>query len=262
MTNLIYKPAGRAAEYAEWACNLFRGCSHGCTYCYAPAVLRMSREAFGTPCPRKDVLRLLEKEARARQAGRALLASPSPKGRDGQGVADQVLLCFTTDPYQPEDAEAGITRRAIEILHDTGHSVRVLTKGGTRALRDLDLFTPADAFGVTLTCLSNRFSLEWEPGAALPDSRIAALRAFHEAGIPTWVSLEPVLSPLSAVTIIRRTHGIVDHWKIGAMNYHPHAQGIDWPKFAREVVATLEGVGAQYLLKDDLAKHLPGVSEP
>ncbi|MHB9110419.1 MAG: radical SAM protein, partial [Armatimonadota bacterium] len=176
MTDVIYQPKGRAGEYGALACNLFSTCPHACTYCYVPSVLRTTSEAFHQPAvPRKDIMRQLEKDARKRQA---------------RGEGGQVFLCFTCDPYPAEDMEPAITRRAIEILHDTGHTVRVLTKGGTRALRDLDLFGPGDAFGVTLTCISPSNSEKWEPGAALPSDRITALREFHKAGIPTWVSLE------------------------------------------------------------------------
>jgi DNA repair photolyase len=78
----------------------------------------------------------------------------------------------------------------MEILREYNLGFCALTKGGTRALRDLDLFRPdRDAFASTITSLDEATSLHWEPNAALPADRITALKAFHDAGIFTWVSL-------------------------------------------------------------------------
>ena len=100
------------------------------------------------------------------------------------------MLSFTTDVYNPSDMT--LTRPSLETLADHGLGFCTLTKGGTRALRDLDLFRPdRDAFASTLTSLDDRFSQKWERNAALPGDCLAALRAFHERGIFTWVSLSP-----------------------------------------------------------------------
>jgi len=121
----------------------------------------------------------------------------------------------------------------------------VLTKGGGQALRDLNLFTPRDAFGTTLTLLDNAESTKWEPRAALPGNRIRTIQRFHQAGIPTWVSLEPVLDPTIALEIIRRTHPFVDVFKIGKLNYHPLTKKIDWPRFGHDAIALLKSIGYQ-----------------
>jgi DNA repair photolyase len=236
---LIYEPKGRAREYAAWACNVYRGCDHGCTYCYAPAALRMSREQFATVQQRRDFLRNLEREA----------ATVKTNG-------EPILLCFSTDPYCHLDVELKLTRETIKILHAAGHRVTVLTKGGTRALRDLDLFGPRDTFATTLTLLEMNESRKWEPGAAPPYDRVVAIEKFHDAGIPTWVSLEPVLSAAYALEIIRQTHPFVDLYKIGKWNYSQDANAIDWRKFAADAVALCESLGKRYLLKRDLACSL------
>jgi DNA repair photolyase len=241
--SLIYEPKGRAREYAALACNIYRGCDHGCEYCYAPSATQRQREDFAESQTRgPDFLARLSKEAHKRQAA---------------GLGGSVLLCFTCDPYQHLDAELGLTREAIQILHATGHDVQILTKGGTRALRDLDLFGPEDAFATTLTFLDEARSLEWEAGAALPGDRIQAIRAFHEAGIPTWVSLEPVLDPATALNIIRGVYPFVDLFKIGKLNYHPLAKSINWTRFGINVIALLESLGRPYYIKRDLAMLLP-----
>jgi DNA repair photolyase len=238
---LIYEPAGRAREYAALACNVYSGCGHRCVYCYAPSATQRSRDAFSAPHIRPGFLEKLTREAAKYQAA---------------GVTGRVLLSFTTDPYQPIDVEHAITRRTIEILHAHGLSVQVLTKGGRRALRDLDLFTAADAFATTLTLLDEQHSVTWEPGAASPEDRIATIREFYRAGIPTWVSLEPVLNPASALEIIRRTAAFVDLYKVGKLNYHPLARSIDWARFAQDAIALLQHLGKPHYIKDDLAAFL------
>jgi DNA repair photolyase len=249
MTNLIYEPKGRAREYAALACNVYRGCDHACVYCYAPSATQRQRADFVLSSTRgPDFLPSLEREA----------ARLSRTGAAGK----QVLLSFTCDPYQAIDAQHQVTRRAIQILHRNGFNVCTLTKGGYRALRDLDLFGAHDAFATTMTLLDDAASLEWEPGAALPSERIDTIRQFHAAGITTWVSLEPVIDPAAALEIIRLTHQFVDLYKVGKMNYHPIANEIDWRQFALDAVSLLDSLSKRYYVKNDLAAFLPGGKAP
>jgi DNA repair photolyase len=121
------------------------------------------------------------------------------------GITEQVLLSFSTDPYHPGDTTP--TRQTIEILTKHGLGFCTLTKGGTRALRDIDLFRrDRDAFAATLTSLDDHFSRKWESNAPLPGDRIAALKRFHDAGIFTWVSIEPVLDIEASLAVVEATH--------------------------------------------------------
>src|SRR5262245_15619367 len=185
--SIIYAPAGQAGEYAKLATNPYRGCGHKCVYCYVPAVLKMSRAEFDAGgVPRDDFYGKLRKDAYKYQQA---------------GITEQVMLSFTTDPYHPGDTS--LTRQTIEVLREHGLGFCALTKGGSRALRDIDLFrTDRDAFASTLTSLDDAVSLEWEAGAALPQDRIDTLRRFHDAGIFTWVSLEPVYDTETTLEII------------------------------------------------------------
>jgi len=245
--SLIYEPRGQAREYAPLACNVYRGCEHACCYCYAPSATRRERDDFIRPSPRKGFIAKLRKEAAKRKA----------KG--------QVLLSFTCDPYQPIEQQFRITRQTIQILHTHGFTVQILTKGGSWALQDLDLLGPKDAFATTMTLLDKTRSLEWEPNAALPADRVATIRAMHEAGIPTWVSLEPVIDPRDALTIIHETYRFVNLYKVGKLNYseqlpdHLRRQvsGIDWYRFAKDVVCLLNDVKVPYYVKDSLRSYLP-----
>ena len=243
---LIYPPKGRAGEYAALALNHYHGCDHACAYCYVPNVLRERPEEFHQPRLREDRQRFLAKLEREADRFMATVGKRSP----------QVLLCFSTDPYCQFDAEQRLTRDVIQVLHRYGIPVNVLTKGGMRAHRDIDLFTEQDAFGSTLTCLSDAESHQWEPGAALPADRLAALRLFHAAGIPTWVSLEPVINPIDVFQLIEKSYPFVDTWKVGTLNYHPRASKIDWAEFGREVKQRLDAVGACYIFKADLLAKL------
>jgi DNA repair photolyase len=240
--NIIYAPAGQAGEYAALATNPYRGCGHKCDYCYVPGVLRMDRKEFDAGAvARPGFLRLLEKDA---SKYRAL------------GITEQVMLSFTTDPYHPGDTT--FTRDVLKVLQQYGLGICTLTKGGRRALRDLDLFRPGrDSFAATLTTLDPAFSLKWERAAALPADRIHTLRTFHNAGIFTWVSLEPVLDRDAALEIIRQTHTFVDLFKIGRANYIGLTKTTDWKRFTEDILNVLAETGARYYIKRDLQPFLP-----
>ncbi len=239
-TQIIYEPRGRAREYAPLAANLYAGCSHGCTYCYACGAVRRKKEDFHTRVSvRDDVLRKLERDAIKLQ-----------------GDDRTVLLSFTTDPYQPCESETKVTRRAIQILHRYDLRVELLTKGGTRAARDFDLLTAADRFASSLTFLDDADSAAWEPNAALPSDRIDAIREAKRRGLTTWASLEPVIDPEQSLEIIRATSEVVDLYKVGTLNHHPAGASIDWADFGRRAIALLESLGAAYYIKADLRKHI------
>jgi DNA repair photolyase len=262
----IYEPRGAAREYAPLACNLYRGCVHGCRYCYSPATLRMSREEFhGSSRPRPGILEALEKDARR-------LVSSRPVGMP------YVLLCFTSDPYPPSASgfvapkqddwlrgtsppapnDSSTTRRALEILAAHDVPVEVLTKAGTRAARDFDLLaTMRAAFATTLLFTDDRDRAEWEPNAAPVEDRIEAIREAHRRSIPTWVSVEPIIDPKQALALIETLSDIVDEWRIGKLNHHPLAATIDWAAWAPRLLDAAQASGRRYMIKDALAGYLP-----
>ena len=243
---VVYEPAGKAREYSYLACNLYRGCGHRCSYCYAPSVLRLTRAEFCQPAVRPGVLEKLRLDCQEAAE---------------RGEQRQILLCFTCDPYQELDERQQLTRHAIDILHAYGQSVVTLTKGGRQALRDIDKFIDGDAFATSLTCCDDGNSQKWEPGAALPQDRIDVLKAFHDQGTPTWVSIEPVIHPAWSLELIERSAPWVDEFRIGKMNHHPLADGIDWADFGRRAVALCERLGANYMLKVDLKALMANVPQ-
>jgi len=232
----IYEPRGAAQEYAPLAVNLYRGCSHGCRYCYASACLRMRREDFARPAPRVGVLDALEKDAAKLDAG-----------------AGPVLLCFTCDPYQPLEAQCLITRLALTILERAGARIRILTKGAELAMRDLDLFAEYDVeVGVTLAWLGDKRRAEWEPHASTVAQRLELLRAAKGRGCRTWVSVEPVIDANEALGMLRRVapDGVVDRWALGKLNHQRRLEArVDWARYLGRAREILEGQNV-YIKRD------------
>lgn len=241
--NIIYAPAGQAGEYAPLACNPYRGCGHKCAYCYVPRVLKITREEFDAGAnERSNFIDSLKKDAKKYQAA---------------GITEQVMMSFTTDPYHPGDNT--LTRDVITILQDYGLGVCTLTKGGSRALRDIDLFRPTrDAFASTLTTLDDDFSRKWERGAQLPGNRIETLKEFHSRGVFTWVSLEPTLNTESSLSIVEATHEFVDLYKIGRANYLPMTNTTDWEDYTHNMISLCQKLNVKHYIKKDLQPYLPG----
>jgi DNA repair photolyase len=250
--SVIYEPQGRAGEYSELALNLYTGCPNGCKYCYVPDVLHMPAEEFHrTTRPR---LTLADIEESADIYGK-------PPARQLDMLADKkvdtrnILLCFTCDPY-PQGGSS-FTRDAIRVLKSRGLRITILTKNPGKALNDCDLLVPGeDKFGVTLTTILSVDSAEWEPWAQMPGERMAALKRAHDLGLETWVSLEPVINPEWTIKLMEMTRGFASHYKVGKMNYHPHAKTINWQKFGWDIKRRMDELGVKYYLKRDLIQEM------
>lgn len=240
---IIYAPAGQAGEYAPLATNPYRGCGHGCAYCYVPLVTKQPRPDFDAGAVPRDrfIDRLIRDADKYREAG----------------LTEQVMLSFTTDPYHPGDTR--LTGATIELLKHYGLGFCTLTKGGSRALRDIRSFRPErDAFASTLTSLDVSFSLKWERKAALPGDRLAALRAFHDRGVFTWVSLEPTLDVEHSLEVVDATHEFVDLYKVGRANYLKEiTRTTDWRDYTRRMIDKLQKLGKRHYIKRDLQEYLP-----
>lgn len=173
----------------EWSLNPYRGCSHGCSYCYA----RPTHEFLGFSAGLDFESRILVK-----QDAHILLERAIARPR---WQAVPLAMSGVTDPYQPAERKLGITRRCLEVLEATGHPVSIVTKGRT-VERDIDLLSSLaerDAAHVTvsITTLDRRLQRAMEPRAAPPEHRLAAIRALREEGIPVAVSVAPVIPGLT-----------------------------------------------------------------
>lgn len=238
----IYAPAGQAGEYAPLAANPYRGCGHKCAYCYVPRITKQPRAEFDAGAvTRKNFVSNILADAKKYQLA---------------GITEQVMLSFTSDPYHSGDSSP--TRQTLEILRDHGLAFCTLTKGGTRSFRDIELFRPdRDAFASTLTSLDDTFSKKWERGAALPGDRLEALKRFHEAGIYTWVSLEPTIDVESSLSIVEATHEFVDLYKVGRVNYLQITKTTDWEDYTHRMIDLLHKLGKAHYIKKDLQPYLP-----
>ena len=240
--SFIYGPRGQAGEYAPLSANPYRGCGHKCAYCYVPKVLFIDRAEF-------------DAGAVIRPNFEAGLLKDAAKYK-ALGLDGQVMLSFTTDPYPPQHHV--LTRWTLQTLQEHGLAVCTLTKGGKRALRDLDVFRPKhDAFASTLTSLDAKFSRKWERDAADPDERISTLRAFHDAGIYTWVSLEPTIDVEASLAIVDATHEFVDLYKVGRVNYVGMTKTTDWRDYTLRMIEKLQHLGKAHYIKKDLQPYLP-----
>jgi DNA repair photolyase len=241
VSSAIYEPKGAAREYAPLAVNLYRGCTHGCRYCYVPAILRMDREEFHARAAPRGVLVQLQRDAKR-------LYEAGDKRR--------VHLCFTCDPFPPGNGST--TREALRILGTWWTPVSLLTKAGASALHGLDVLTGMDAhLGTSLVWSDDERRKEWEPGAAPVDDRLELLRQAKLRGIPTWASVEPVIDPVEALKAIDLLMPVADVIKVGRWNHAKEANAIDWRAFAVSAWHKLCAAGKEHVFKRGLAELLP-----
>lgn len=178
--SLLYKTG---VEYGDYTINHVQGCAHGCRYpCYAMQMAKRfgkvkTYEEWCEPKLVENALELLDKEI--------------PKLRD---KIQSVQLCFTTDPFMYGYEE--VSKMSIDIirkLNDNGILCSVLTKGILpEALAEFQI---GNQYGITLVSLNEDFRARMEPNSAPFQERIDALRALHDLGCFTWVSIEPYPTP-------------------------------------------------------------------
>ncbi len=166
----------------DYAINPYIGCAHGCAYCYATFMGRFTghREEWGSFV---DV-KVNAGEVLARQITRV---------RDGR-----IAIGTVTDPYQPAEAEHGVTRRCLQVLRSCDCSISVLTKSPL-VLRDLDLLLTMKhvQVGFTLTTLHEATRRHFETRSSPVTARLSALRELARAGVETWAFCGPLLPCLS-----------------------------------------------------------------
>jgi DNA repair photolyase len=173
----------------ELSINPYRGCSHACPYCYA----RPSHAYMGLS-PGLDFETRLFYKADAAKVLEQQLARPGY-------VCKSITLGANTDPYQPVERRAKVTRSILEVLARTRHPAFILTKSAL-VVRDLDVLTDMArdglvSVGISVTTLDVDLKRRMEPQAASPQARLRTLAALSTAGIPTSVMAAPMIPALN-----------------------------------------------------------------
>lgn len=175
--------------------NAYRGCEHGCIYCYARPThayldlspgLDFESRLFAKP----EAARLLRRELGARGY------TPAP-----------IAMGTNTDPYQPIEARYRLTRQVLEVCLETRHPVTITTKSD-RILHDIDLLSELarhhlTAVAISVTSLDARLSRLLEPRAASPFKRLDAIEKLSTAGVPVWVNVSPIVPAITEEWIER-----------------------------------------------------------
>ncbi len=169
--------------------NAYRGCEHGCVYCYA-----RPSHAYHDLSPGLDFETKLFAKPNAAQLLRETFAKPGYKPRP-------IAMGTNTDPYQPIEERYRITRAVLEVCLEARHPVTITTKSA-RVVRDLDLLgelakLKLTAVGISVTSLDPRLSASLEPRASTPTKRLDALAVLVEAGVPAHISIAPVIPSIT-----------------------------------------------------------------
>ena len=186
-----------------WVLNPYTGCQHGCSYCYARFMKRVTghREPWGEFVDVKvNAEELLRKEiAKKKRAG--------------------VWVSGVCDPYQPLEENYRLTRQCLEILARNNWPVIIQTRSPL-VLRDMDIIGKARDFevGFSIGTADDAVREMFEPGAPPVEDRVAALDTLHKAGIRTWAMIAPVLPGAEGLAPL--LSGKVDYIIIDRMNYH------------------------------------------
>ena len=241
--SLLYKTG---VEYGDYTINHVQGCAHGCKFpCYAMMMAKRfgkakTYEEWCEPKLAENALEILDKEI--------------PKLKD---KIQSVHLCFSTDPFMYGYDE--ISRMSIDIikkLNAADITCTALTKGILPI--ELAKFSPENEYGITLVSLDEGFRKEMEPNTAPYKERIAALRALHDAGCKTWVSIEPYPTPNfieQDLNEILDAISFCDKIIFGRLNYNKKVSEYKdhkayFNKLVGQVIEYCEANGKQYHIKD------------
>ena len=169
--------------------NAYRGCEHGCVYCFARPT-----HAYHDLSPGLDFETKLFAKPNAANLLRKTLAKPKYKPQ-------WIAMGTNTDPYQPIETRYRITREILELCLDARHPVTITTKSN-RVLRDLDILEQMAkqslvAVSISVTSLDPKLSSLLEPRATAPGKRLAAIGKLAEAGVPTHCSVSPIIPAIT-----------------------------------------------------------------
>ena len=240
---MLYKTG---VEYGDYTINHVQGCAHGCKYpCYA----MMMAKRFGKSKTYEEWC-----EPKLAENALEILVREIPKLKD---KIQSVQLCFSTDPFMyGYDEVSEMSIAIIRKLNDAGIKCTVLTKGILPI--DLAQLSKENEYGITLVSLDENFRREMEPNTAPFPERIAAIRALHDAGCKTWVSIEPYPTPNiieQDLANILKAIDFCDRIIFGRLNYNKKVTEYkDYKAFfnkaAEQVIDFCKKNSKQYHIKD------------
>ncbi|MDD1683316.1 MAG: radical SAM protein [Methanoregula sp.] len=226
VTEIIVKSILSKSKIYPYVVNPYTGCQHGCTYCYARFMKRVTghREPWGGFVDVKiNAADLLQKEIKKKKR-------------------DRVWVSGVCDPYQPLEEKYRLTRQCLEILARNNWPVIIQTRSPL-VLRDLDIIRQARDIevGLSVTTADDDIRKLFEPYAPPVEDRIAALDALHKAGVRTYAMIAPVLPGAEGLAGLLK--GKADYTIIDCMNYHY----ADW---------VYRKYGLEYALTDDFCYRM------
>jgi DNA repair photolyase len=179
----------------ERSINAYRGCEHGCSYCFARPTHAFLGHSAGLEFERDIYVK-----TNAIEALRAELGARNYKVR-------AIAMGTNTDPYQPAERKHRLTRGILEVMLETRHPVMITTKSAL-VIRDLDILTELAKLGLvkvglSITSMDHKLSRKMEPRASSPARRLEALRLLSEAGVPTAVLASPMIPAINDMELER-----------------------------------------------------------
>ncbi|MCZ8511967.1 radical SAM protein [Paenibacillus filicis] len=187
----VLNPVKAPSMPFEWSINPYRGCQHGCSFCYA----RSTHAFLGMDTDDTFQHHILYKE-NARERLSAQLARMKKNQRTKS--IRQIAIGTATDPYQPLEAKARLTRECLEVLAEYEVSVSITTRSPL-ILRDADLLRTmkGSSVNISLNTLDRTVWRQFEPATPSPAKRLEAIRKLSDAGIPVTVFMAPILPRLT-----------------------------------------------------------------
>jgi len=175
--------------------NAYRGCEHGCPYCFARPTHSYIGHSAGIEFERDIYVKVNAVEALRRE-----LAEPRYRPKP-------IAMGTNTDPYQPAEREHKLTRGILEVMLETRHPVTITTKNAL-VVRDLDILTELAKLGLvsvalSITSLDHKLARKMEPRASTPSKRLEALKLLSEAGVPALVMAAPMIPAINDMELER-----------------------------------------------------------
>ena len=210
----------------DWTVNPYRGCEHGCIYCFA----RPYHEYLGFNCGLDFETKLVAKPNAAELLKREL-AAPQWKG-------EPIVMSASTDIYQPIEHKMQISRQCLQVMADCGQPVTTMTKSAL-VLRDTDLWSRlaemnAGRVTITLVTLDPDLAQKIEPRASAPVGRLRAIRELTAAGIPVSVNVAPIIPGLTDIEVPRILEAVAEAgatraaWVLLRLPYQLKDLFLDW----------------------------------